>query len=153
MVVVDVVVVGAVDELLLGGVHDVGGLLCGVVVTVGSAGGCCGFCAAGCCGFCSSGRERCLRSASAFAAPPALDDAGVETVTITVDVLPSGATLVDVMVSATPAFGSGVARGPSLASIDATVANIVATTTPPAASMTTVDTFFFGASETEGDCG
>lgn len=94
----------------------------------------------------SSGRVRCLRSVLG----PALD-ADVEIVMTTVDVVPSGPTLVEVVVCTTSAFGSGFACWPPLASTDASDAKAVATTTPPAASMTTVDTFFFDG--VEGDCG
>lgn len=144
-VVVVVVVVVLDDEVGSVGVQDVGGLLCGVVVTVGWAGGV-WVTAGGWPG--SSGLAICLRSAFGFAAS-ADDDADVDTVTITVDVLPSGATLVDVSTT-TSAFGWGFACSSLVASIDARVANIVATTTPPADSRTTVDTFFFDG---EGDSG
>lgn len=95
---------------------------------------------------CSCGRAPCFRSAT--------DDFGApeETVTTTVLVLPSGATLV--MVSTTSAEArSGVASLPDAASMDATVANRVATTTPPAASITAVPTRFFGGTGSVGDCG
>ncbi|MDT7783382.1 MAG: hypothetical protein QOF58_1801 [Pseudonocardiales bacterium] len=71
--------------------------------------------------------------------------------TTTVLVLPSGATVV--MVCTTSADErSGVASWPDAASIDATVANRVATTTPPAASMTAVPARFFGGAGSVGDC-
>jgi hypothetical protein len=38
-----------------------------------------------------------------------------------------------------------------VASIDASVAQMVATSTPPAANSTTVETFFSGAAGTAGD--
>ena len=133
------------DEDVGVSVQDVGGLLCvcevagGFVVTFGCSGGA---------GFgCSCGRAPCFRSA-------ATDDFGApeETVTTTVLVLPSGATLV--MVSTTSAEArSGVASLPDAASMDATVANRVATTTPPAASITAVPIRFFGGTCSVGDCG
>jgi hypothetical protein len=75
-----------------------------------------------------------------------------DTVMTTVDVLPSGAVLIDVdvlTVSSTSALGAG---GPAsgfdpVASMEAAVANTVATSTPPAASRTTEETFFSGDSE------
>ncbi|MFI6096667.1 hypothetical protein ACIA8G_13985 [Lentzea sp. NPDC051213] len=126
-----------------GSVTDVGGLVC---VGDGSPGfvvcrGCSGAPGFGC----SCGRAACLRSGVAedFAAPE-------DTVTTTVLVLPSGATLV--MVCTTSAdVRSGLDSWPEAASMDATVANRVATTTPPAASMTAVPTRFFGAGSA-GDC-
>ena len=128
-----------------GSVHDAGGLLCvcevagGFVVTFGWSAGA---------GFgCSWGRAACLRSGVAedFGAP---DD----TVTTTVLVLPSGATLVMVWTTSED-VRSGVASLPDAASMDATVANSVATTTPPAASITAVPTRFFGGTGSVGDCG
>ncbi|GAB2869892.1 hypothetical protein GCM10027200_82740 [Lentzea nigeriaca] len=130
-----------------GSIHDVGGLLC---VCVGSPGlvvscGCCGCCGAPGLG-CSFGRAACLRSGLA-------DDAGApeDTVTTTVLVLPSGATLVMVWTTSAD-VRSGFASWPLVASMDATVANRVATTTPPAASITTVPTRFFGGVASVGDC-
>ena len=71
-------------------------------------------------------------------------------VTTTVAVLPSGAMLTDVLVIAdwsasTSPFG-GPASGlpPPVASMEARVAQTVATSTPPAASSTTEETFFSG---------
>lgn len=124
--------------------EDVGGLLCvcevagGLVVTFGCSGGA---------GFgCSCGRAPCFRSAT--------DDFGApeDTVTTTVLVLPSGATLVMVSTTSEDAR-SGVASLPDAASMEATVANMVATTTPPAASITAVPTRFFGGTGSVGDCG
>ncbi|SER54732.1 hypothetical protein SAMN05216188_112197 [Lentzea xinjiangensis] len=118
-----------------GSVHDAGGLLC---VSVGSAGfvvtlGCSGAPGRGCAWDCAA----CLRSGVA-------EDFGAadDTVTTTVLVLPSGATLVIVWTTSADAR-SGAASSPEAASMDATVANRVATTTPPAASMTAVPMRFF----------
>lgn len=137
------VVADAEEEVGDGGsVHDVGGLL---FVCDGSAGFVvsCGGCGAS--GFgCSCGRAACLRSGVADD-EPALDG----TVTRTVLVLPSGATLVIVWTTSADAR-SGFACWPAAASMEATVANNVATTTPPAASITTVPFRFFGGSA--GDC-
>ncbi|MFC6088656.1 hypothetical protein [Saccharothrix lopnurensis] len=70
----------------------------------------------------------------------------VETVTKTVDVLPSGAIATEVSTAVlTSALGSGgTASGPPEASTDARAAITVATTAPPAASSATVAYFFFG---------
>lgn len=129
-----------------GSVHDVGGLLCdceGAAGFVVSCGGCSGAPGLGC----SFGRAACLWSGLAedFVA---LDD----TVTTAVLVLPSGATLVMVCTTSA-AVRSGAASWPAAASMDATVANMVATTTPPAASMTAVPARFFGGAASVGDCG
>jgi hypothetical protein len=75
-----------------------------------------------------------------------------DTVITTVAVVPSGAMLNDVdvlTVSSTSAFGAGgPASGPEpVASMEAAVANTVATSTPPAASRTTEEAFFSGDSE------
>ncbi|WP_434439967.1 hypothetical protein [Lentzea sp. E54] len=91
---------------------------------------------------CSCGRAACLRSG--------LSDDGAPEDTVTMTVLPSGATLVIVCTMSADAC-SGLASRPDAASMEATVANIVATTTPPAASITAVPTRFFGA--VAGDCG
>lgn len=74
-----------------------------------------------------------------------------DTVTTTVLVLPSGATLVMVWTMSAD-VRSGAASLPEAASMEATVANRVATTTPPAASITAVPTRFFGATGSAGDC-
>ena len=69
----------------------------------------------------------------------------VETVTKTVDVLPSGAIVTEVSTAVlTSAFGSGgTASGPPVASTDARAAITVATTAPPPASSATAAYFFF----------
>ena len=136
----------AVDD---GGSVWGGGVLC-VSVFVGLAGsvvscgpsGVPGF-GWSCCG------AACLRSgADAGLGAPALED----TVTTTVLVLPSGATLVMVC-TMSAAVRSGAASRPDAASMDATVAKSVATTTPPAASITAVPTRFFCGAGSVGDCG
>lgn len=138
-------VVDDVDEevdVAGGSVHDVGGLLCvcdGSVGFVVSCGCCCGAPGLGC----SFGRAACLRSGAAEDLG-ALDD--------TVLVLPSGATLVMVWTTSADVC-SGFASWPLAASMDATVANSVATTTPPAASITAVPTRFFCGAASDGDCG
>ncbi|GHH45557.1 hypothetical protein GCM10017774_46630 [Lentzea cavernae] len=134
---------------------DVGGSVWGggvlsVSVLVGFAGSVvsCGW--SGVPGFAwSCGGAACLRSwlDTAFGAPEPED-----TVTTTVLVLPSGATLVMVCTTSA-AVRSGAASRPDAASMDATVANRVATTTPPAASITAVPMRFFGWAGSVGDCG
>jgi hypothetical protein len=134
------------EEVDVGGsVHDVGGLLS---VCDGSTGFVVGCGWSGVPGFGGSfGGAACLRSGLADGA-----DALEDTVTTTVFVLPSGATLV--MVCTTSAdVCSGLASWPLAASMDATVANRVATTTPPADSITAVPTRFFGGAGSVGDCG
>lgn len=78
----------------------------------------------------------------------------VETVTRSVDVLPSGAiTTDDSTTLLTSAFGSGLpASGVPPASTDARAAIAVATTAPPAASRTTGEYFFFGFFGFGGAC-
>lgn len=95
----------------------------------------------------SCGRAACLRSGAddGFGAPE-------DTVTTTVLVLPSGATLVMVCTMSAD-VRSGLASRPEAASMEATVANRVATTTPPAASITAVPMRFFGWACSVGDCG
>jgi hypothetical protein len=124
--------------------YDAGGLLCGCVGWAGFVvtWGCSGVPGFGC----SWGRAACLRSGLADEGAPE------DTVTTAVLVLPSGATLVMVW-TASAAVRSGAASLPDAASMDATVANRVATTTPPAASITAVPTRFFGAADSVGDCG
>ncbi|MFD4644366.1 hypothetical protein ACFWN2_44160 [Lentzea sp. NPDC058436] len=137
------------DEVDDGGSVWGGGVLC-VSVFVGFAGSVvsCGW--SGVPGFgWSCWGAACLRSwADAGFCVPALED----TVTTTVLVLPSGATLVMVCTTSA-AVRSGAASRPDAASMDATVANRVATTTPPAASITAVPLRFFGWAGSVGDCG
>lgn len=135
------------DEDAGGSVCDEGGVVCVWVGCVGWTGFVvsCGW--SGVPGFgCSWGRAACLRSGFADEGAPE------DTVTTTVLVLPSGATLVMVWTTSA-AVRSGAASRPDEASMDATVANRVATTTPPAASITAVPTRFFGAAGSVGDSG
>jgi hypothetical protein len=138
-VVVVVVVVVLEDDAEVVGDHEDGGLLCGLVV-VGST------------VVCSVGVTSTCGLFSGGLACSGWGRTGLDTVMTTVDVLPSGATLTEVVVltvcSTSALFSGGPAAGlPPVASREASVANTVATTTPPAASSTTEETFFPGDSE------
>lgn len=136
------------DDDAGGSGSDVGGLLWGWVGCVGSAGFVVtwGWSGVPGCGWSGGRAACCLRSGFADEGAPE------DTVTTTVLVLPSGATLVMVWTTSADVC-SGAASLPDAASMDATAANRVATTTPPAASITAVPTRFFGTTGSVGDCG
>ncbi|CCH34380.1 putative secreted protein [Saccharothrix espanaensis DSM 44229] len=103
-----------------------------------------------CSTFGSSGRGPAASGSFFAGSADAVDDFGAraDTVTTTVDVLPSAATRTDVStVGCTSARGSGGAGSgsPPRASMDARVAITVATTAPPPASSATEEAFLFGA--------
>ncbi|MEU4803505.1 hypothetical protein [Actinosynnema sp. NPDC023587] len=140
----DGVVVVPEEELGVGEGYEVGGVLgdvgvtgTGAVVVVSST-------------FGSSGRGP--AASGSFARADVVGDgpaARADTVTTTVDVLPSAATCTDVpTVACTSARGSGGtgSGARSMASMDASVAITVATTAPPPASRATEEIFFFGDS-------
>jgi len=143
---------GSVAEDEVEGVEDGvsvwdGGVLDGFV-SVGWV-GCCVWC--GWSGVPGFGLSCCCGAACLWSGVDGFFGAPEDTVTTTVLVVPSGATLV--MVCTTSAdVRSGAASRPDAASMEATVANRVATTTPPAASITAVPLRFLRGVGS-GDCG